>query len=268
MIFVVHDEHGRVAHLVDVEILEVVEVALVATHLQPRIVVLLHVLLPAVDVGIVGDGIDVEVALADGLERVIDLAELLGLLLTGRAVGVVEPEDGVGLAHPVGGVPLGHILGHGGVGDDELRRDVADEDGGETGGTLLVFGQDVFVEPVALAGHLVGHRDVVEHRVVTDDLAGLKLIGEPVAAIMVHKRVRLGLLQEDVDVFVDGVRLLMIEHFQEVVLHFGIEGGNVDETVVAKVHVVPIVQPVVGRLFLDVVLPFLVLELGNVDVLV
>ena len=64
----VEDEHRGIAHLVDVEILQIVEVALVAADIQPRIVVLLHVLFPTVDVGVVGDGIDIEVALADSAD--------------------------------------------------------------------------------------------------------------------------------------------------------------------------------------------------------
>ena len=72
MIPILHDEHRGIAH--DVEIFEIVEVALVAAHIEPRVVVLLYIFLPAVNVRGVGDGIDIEIALADGLQRVIDLA--------------------------------------------------------------------------------------------------------------------------------------------------------------------------------------------------
>ena len=71
---IVDDEHGRVSAFVDVVCFEIVHVALVAAHVDPRVVVLFHIFFPAIEVGIVGDGIDVEVAGSLQFEGVVEFA--------------------------------------------------------------------------------------------------------------------------------------------------------------------------------------------------
>ena len=143
--FFVEDEHGGVAALVYVVGVKVIDVGLVAADINPRVIVLSHVLLPAVNIGIVGHGIDVEIAFPDVFQRIVQGAELFRLLLAGGAVGIVEPEDDVGFGQTVGGVPLAEIVGHGGVGDDQLLRLLSDEDGLKVFRTFLIFSHDVLI---------------------------------------------------------------------------------------------------------------------------
>ena len=109
---------------------------------------------------------------------------------------------------------------------------------------------------------------MTEYSVVADHLAGLELIGKPAAAVTVHKGVLLGLGQEHINIFIDGVRFLIIEQFFEIVLHLRLKGGNIDEAAVAQVEVVPIVLPVIVHLGFLVDGAVLFGELGHVDFLI
>ena len=61
-----------------------------------------------------------------------------------------------------------------------------------------------------------------------------------------------GGLYESPKIFVDGVRFLMVKQFGKIILELGVERRDVDETVVAKIEVVPIVLAVVCSLCLIV----------------
>ena len=126
-------------------------------------------------------------------------------------------------------MPLGHIIGQRGVRNEKLGGDFPNQNRFQTFGTFLILRNDIFIKPIALTRKLVGFGNMVEHGIMADHLAGLKLIGEPVTAIMVHERVLFGLFQENINVFVYGICLLMVKEFQEIILQFGLKRGDIDE---------------------------------------
>ena len=85
---------------------------------------------------------------------------------------------------------------------------------------------------------------------------------------MVHKRVLLRLGKENVNVFVDGVCFLMVEHFLEIIFQLRLKRGNVDEAMVAQIKIVPIMQVIIGCTFLVIWGAVLLVEFRNINVLV